>query len=192
MTEWILSWPTWQMTRVLGIGSYLMLFVGMSLGMLYSYPFVKGPSKARVYNWHIRFTNGGTLLALLHMAVLVIDTYTPFTWGELLIPFTAHEHPVIYGIGTLALYGMLVLILTSDLRPKLKRKVWLAIHMLAYPIYLLALFHGILAGTDTQLGLVQFMYGATLIVSVGLFLGRATVKKKPGAAKSQGVAAKSG
>ncbi|MGU3471396.1 ferric reductase-like transmembrane domain-containing protein [Paenibacillus sp. D51F] len=180
MIQWMVEWPTWQLTRIAGIAAYLALFGGMSLGILYGYPFLKGASKISVYRWHSRLTVAGTAIALLHAAVLVIDTYTPFTWGELLLPFTAHDHPVLYGIGSIALYGMLLLILTTDLRPRLKRPLWLAIHMLAYPMFAAALLHGLLAGTDSSLGVVQGMYAVTGGATLLLFCGR-LIPRKPGA-----------
>lgn len=181
MIDWLMSWPTWQMTRIFGITAYLLLFGGMALGMLYGYPFAKGPLKAELYKWHMRLTQWGTLLALLHAAILVIDTYSPFTWKELLIPFTAHEHPLWYGLGTLSLYGMLLLLLTTDLRPKLKKTFWLAIHMLSYPVFLTAMLHGVKAGTDSSHPLVQAMYIITLAVTLALFGGRMWLR---GSAKS--------
>ncbi|WP_138753827.1 ferric reductase [Paenibacillus sinopodophylli] len=177
MTDWLINLPTWQLTRIFGIAAYLLLFGGMALGILYSYPFVKGKRKQAVYKYHMRLTNSGALLALLHAAVLIIDTYTPFTWLELLIPFTAHEHPVIYGIGTLSLYGMLLLLLTSDFRTKLSKGVWLTIHLLAYPIFVLAMAHGFLAGTDSQAPLVKWMYGLTLMTTLLLLGGRGLIRK---------------
>lgn len=183
MIDWILTWPTWQMTRVLGISAYLLLFAGMSLGMLYGYPFAKGSMKTTLYTWHSRLTGLGTIIALLHAAVLVIDTYTPFTWSELLIPFTAHGEPLWYGLGTLSMYGMLLLLLTSDLRPKIKRPLWLAIHMLSYPIYLASLIHGVKAGTDSDHPVMQGVYIVTLLATLALAAGRIFIRSRSGAGR---------
>lgn len=119
-----------------------------------------------------KLISGGMILALLHAAVLLMDTYSPFTWIELLIPFTAHEHPFWYGLGTLSMYGMLALMLSSDMRPKIKRPLWLAIHMLSYPVYLIAMLHGIKAGTDSEHPLIAAMYILTLLITLGLACGR--------------------
>ncbi|WP_337103521.1 ferric reductase [Paenibacillus sp. YIM B09110] len=172
MIQWVLSWPTWHMTRIFGIAAYLLLFGGMAHGMLYGYPFAKGPLKAKLHRWHTRLTGGGVIVTLLHAFILMIDTYSPFTAVEILVPFTARSHPFWYGLGTLAMYGMLVLMLSSDMRPKLKRPLWIAIHMLSYPIYLIALLHGIKVGTDASHPLVQAMYIATFVITLGLFGGR--------------------
>ncbi|WP_141500583.1 ferric reductase [Paenibacillus luteus] len=177
MTDWLIELPTWQLTRIFAIAAYLLLFGGMAMGMLYGYPFMKGKRKATLYKAHMQLTNSGTLLALLHMAVLVIDTYTPFKWTELLIPFMAHEHPLLYGLGTLSLYGMLLLLLTSDFRHKFSRRIWLTIHLLSYPIFIMALAHGFFSGTDTELPLIKGMYVATLVITLLLASGRMLVKK---------------
>ncbi|MCA0756160.1 ferric reductase [Paenibacillus sp. N4] len=177
MTDWLIGLPTWQLARIFGIASYLLLFGGMALGMLYGYPFVKGAMKATVYKFHLRLTNGGTVLALAHAAILLIDTYTPFTWQEVLIPFTSENHPFLFGIGTLSLYGMLLLLFTSDFRQLLSRKLWLSIHLLSYPIFLLALVHGFFGGTDSGLPAIKYMYGATLAVTLLLACGRGLVRK---------------
>lgn len=179
MIQWVLSWPTWPMTRIFGILAYLLLFGGMALGMLYGYPFAKGPLKAKLYRWHTRLTGGGVIISLLHAVILMIDTYSPFTAVEILVPFMARSHPFWYGLGTLALYGMLALMLSSDMRPKLKRPLWIAIHMLSYPIYLIAMLHGIKAGTDTSHPLVQAMYIGTFIITLGLFGAECFCEARP-------------
>ncbi|MDQ8734162.1 ferric reductase [Paenibacillus sp. LHD-38] len=177
MTDLIIGLPTWQLTRIFGIAAYLLLFAGMALGILYSYPFVKGKRKPAIYKTHMRLTNSGSLLALLHAAVLVIDTYTPFEWKEILIPFMAHEHPVLYGMGTISLYGLILLLLTSDFRQKLSKGLWLTIHLLAYPIFMLAMAHGFFAGTDSQLPAMKWMYGATIAITLMLLGGRVLLRK---------------
>ncbi|WP_318617422.1 hypothetical protein [Priestia megaterium] len=63
----------------------------------------------------------------------------------------------------------------SFFKPKRKkqlgRKTWKAIHFLAFPGYLLALYHGITSGTDTQQPLILGMYSITgCIVLILLFL----------------------
>lgn len=177
MTDLIIGLPTWQLTRIFGIAAYLLLFSGMALGILYSYPFVKGKRKPAIYKTHMRLTNSGSLLALLHAAVLVIDTYTPFEWKEILIPFMAHDHPLLYGMGTISLYGLILLLLTSDFRQKLSKGLWLTIHLLAYPIFMLAMAHGFFAGTDSQLPAMKWMYGATFVITLMLLGGRVLLRK---------------
>ncbi|MNI81053.1 hypothetical protein D3C73_1376330 [compost metagenome] len=64
-------------------------------------------------------------------------------------------------MGTLALYGILVLVASSDLMKHLGKKLWRAIHFLALPTFALALFHGISSGSDSGNPLFQGMYWVT-------------------------------
>lgn len=177
MMEWITSWPVWELTRILGIVSYLTIFAGLTLGMLYSFPFVKGKRKAQVYRWHTYLTNGGTVVALAHAAILVISTYAPYRWMDLLVPFSSEQYPIGNGIGTIALYGMLLLLITSDYRNKISKHVWLTIHLLAYPIFVGAAVHGYMVGTSSGHPLAKLMYGSTLLIVVALFAVRSSLRQ---------------
>lgn len=171
MAEWLLHLPTWMITRVTGLSAYYLLFAGMFLGILYGAPSLKGIWKTRVYRWHYRTQGAGMILVLAHIMVLVIDRYSPFNWSELLIPFSRSDHPITYGMGSLAFYGLAAVLLTSDFRAVLPRKVWLAIHLLSYPVYFLSLLHGIYNGTDTQSPPIftGYLVSAALLLAVTFY-----------------------
>jgi len=166
MIQWIIGLPTWELTRIFGLLSYVLLFAGVSVGIIYGMWWKR--RKAQLYKVHTFLSNTGTLFALLHAAVLIISVYLPFSWKEVLVPFSAESHPVLNGLGTIALYGLLLLILTSDLRNKLKKQLWHRIHLLAYPMFFLSLVHGLLIGTDSQSGAVKLMYAATAAIVIVL------------------------
>ncbi|KRF03574.1 hypothetical protein ASG89_02050 [Paenibacillus sp. Soil766] len=172
MIHLLIDLPTWILIRTFGILSYLTLFVGMAIGITYSFPQFKGHKKGQLLRWHTYTNLTGTGFALLHTVLLIIDTFMPFDWAELLIPFSAKNNPVLNGMGTIAMYGLLLVLFTTDIRNKLKRKVWLALHMLSYPIFALSLLHGIFLGTDSKQGWAATMYIATAIILVGLMLVR--------------------
>jgi sulfoxide reductase heme-binding subunit YedZ len=179
MINMILSLPLWQIIRSLGLVSYVMLTAGICLGAACGFPQLTGKAKSNVFKLHTFFTGGGTLAGLLHGAVTVIDTYMPFSWSEVLIPFAAKHHPVLNGLGTLAGYGMLLLIFTSDIRQKLGRSIWQAIHLLSYPIFAAAFVHGFFVGTDTQFFAVRMLYLASLAAVVIMTGTRAVVRRRP-------------
>jgi methionine sulfoxide reductase heme-binding subunit len=170
MIQFLLGLPTWQMIRVFGVVSFLLLAAGMCLGVLYSYPLWTGKAKAGLYKWHTRCTNAGMVIGLLHGVITVIDTYMPFSWREVLIPFAAQNHTILNGLGTLAGYGTLVLVFTSDFRHKIGKKIWLAIHLMSYPVFAASLIHGFFEGTDSGLPGIRWMYlvslGALVLLTV--------------------------
>ncbi|MFC5451967.1 ferric reductase-like transmembrane domain-containing protein [Paenibacillus aestuarii] len=187
MVHFLISLPSWTLIRWFGLAAYISLFIGMALGILYSFPQLKGTAKLRTMQIHTLANHLGTGLALLHALLLVIDAYMPFDWHELLIPFTAGHSPGLNAIGTIAMYGLLLLVFTTDIRHKLKRKLWLAFHFLAYPIFALALVHGLLLGSDSAQQMIKMMYAATAAVLILLTALRAGIRP---AQKSSGKMAK--
>jgi sulfoxide reductase heme-binding subunit YedZ len=178
MVDFMLSLPTWMMIRVIGIASFLLLTAGISLGISYSFPFWGRNTKKNLYRIHSYAAIAGTALGLLHGVITIIDTYTPYSWSDLFIPFSAQFSPALSGFGTLSSYGLLAVILTTDLRNKLKRRVWLIIHMLSYPIYIMALIHSFFLGTDSSLPLVRFMYLSSILLILGLTAARFAISSE--------------
>ena len=178
MVNFILSLPTWMMIRVIGIASFLLLTAGISLGISYSFPFWGRKTKKNLYRIHSYAAIAGTAPGLLHGVITIIDTYAAYTWSDPFIPFSAQVSPALSGFGTLSSYGLLAVILTTDLRNKLKRRVWLMIHMLSYPIYIMALIHSFFLGTDSSLPLVRFMYLSSIVLILGLTAARFAISSE--------------
>jgi DMSO/TMAO reductase YedYZ heme-binding membrane subunit len=74
-----------------------------------------------------------------------------------------------------ALWGLLLITVTSLLQRRLSHAAWRAVHGLAFGTMLLALVHSVVAGTDTGHPLVRALYAITAAVLVGTIAGRATV-----------------
>lgn len=149
MIQFILNLPLWQYIRSLGVLSYILLSVGIALGILHSFSYWSSNRKADLLELHTFTTNMGMFLGFLHGIITVIDPYMPFGWSEVFIPFTAQHSPVLNGLGTLAFYGLLLVILTSDFRHKLSRRLWHVTHMLSYPVFIMSSVHGFFLGTDS-------------------------------------------
>lgn len=169
------SFPTWKFIRLSGLLAYLLLCLGISLGIVYSLPVWTAKQKIGIYKFHSIATISGTFCGIMHAMFLLIDSYIPFSWIQLLVPFTAPKKPVIYGLGTITMYGLLLIIFTTDIRGKLSGKVWTAIHMCAYPIYVIALAHGMLGGTDAKNPWIFMTYVATFVVILSLMVIQAAL-----------------
>src|SRR5208283_881431 len=70
------------------------------------------------------------------------------------IPFTSGYERFWLGLGAISLDIMLALIVTSLVRGRLNRKVWKAVHWLAYASWPIAFAHSIGSSTDLQHGLL--------------------------------------
>lgn len=183
MIAWFLALPWWETIRALGLLSFAAITAGICLGILYSLPLWSGPVKKRLYKTHSTLTIGGAALGLVHGMLTVVDTYVPYSWSELLIPFSASYHPLLSGLGTLSLYAMLIIILSTDLRGKLKRPLWFALHLSAYPAFVMALVHGFFMGTDSSSLAAQWFYSLSACAVVLATLVRATYRSFTSAGK---------
>ncbi|MEK3919185.1 MULTISPECIES: ferric reductase-like transmembrane domain-containing protein [unclassified Paenibacillus] len=181
MAQWIVDYlPTWNIIRISGIAAYVLLFTGVFLGIAQGMPMAKGKPKATMFKWHIRTTWLAFGLGLVHALTLYIDHYSPFTWGELLIPFTASVHPIGSGLGTLAFYGLVIVLLSSDLRNKLGRKWWFMFHLLSYPVFIGLLVHGMVTGTDSGNIIMRMMYVFTGLSILGITVLRGMLRERKG------------
>lgn len=184
MTQWLLHLPTWMIARVSGLTAYYFLFAGMFLGIAQGTPSLRGVWKARFYRWHFRTQGLGIIASLAHALILVIDRYSPFNWSEMLLPFSHPEHPITYGLGSLAFYGWTAVLLTSDFRTLLPKRVWYALHLLSYPAFFMALIHGLYNGTDTQSPAVFAGYLATAAALLIVTFYRASAETRKHGARA--------
>ncbi|WP_440112121.1 ferric reductase-like transmembrane domain-containing protein [Paenibacillus sp. QZ-Y1] len=181
MAQWIVDYlPTWNMIRISGVAAYLLLFAGVFLGIAQGMPAAKGTSKAAMFKWHTRTTWLAFGLGLVHVLTLYIDHYSSFTWSELLIPFTASEHPIGSGLGTLSFYSLLIVLLSSDLRNKLIRKGWFIFHMLSYPVFIGLLIQGMVTGTDSVNVMMRLMHVFTGLSILGMTVLRGLLRERKG------------
>lgn len=85
----------------------------------------------------------------LHLWGLFEDTSLPFSLAQLLVPLQSSYRAIPVSFGILSLYAIVVIVVSSYLRPRIKSKVWRVIHQLSRPAFVLVTFHGLLSGTDT-------------------------------------------
>ncbi len=106
------------------------------------------------------------------MVLLVVDTYMPFAPLDVLVPLHSTFRPLAITAGVLAMYGMVIVLVTSWLRKPIGTKVWRAIHLLAVPAFTLALAHGVFSGTDTERWWMWGMYAFTGLIVLFLVIVR--------------------
>jgi len=82
-------------------------------------------------------------------------------------------------LGVFALYACVLVLLTSWVRKGIGTVWWRRFHLLATPAFLLALMHGMLAGTDSTRLWLWWTYLDTALVVVFLLLVRALTDARP-------------
>lgn len=150
------------MARAGGLVGYLLLWLSVVWGLVISTKITEGlVSASLAYGLHEFLSLGTILFTAGHALVLLGDRYIGFNIFHLAVPFLAPYEPLWTGLGTIGLYLSAALTGSFYLRKQLGQKVWRAFHYLAFVAYILALVHGLMAGSDSGLGIVQGMYLAT-------------------------------
>jgi sulfoxide reductase heme-binding subunit YedZ len=156
----------WYVERAGGLIAFALLTCSVALGLLLS-------NKANLSRWprfaledvH-RFVGllAGSFI-LLHVAVLLIDAYMPFSLANLLVPGTAPYRPVSVAAGVIGAELLAALALANRYRKRLPYRFWRATHYLNFAVWLLAFVHGLFSGTDTGSAWAVFLYlgSATLV-----------------------------
>lgn len=152
----------WYMARAGGIVSYLLLWLATCWGIMMSSKFIKGVVDVPVaYALHEYLPLVAMVFAAAHAIVLLGDSYIDFKPWQLLVPFTTDYEPLWTGLGTIAFYLCLAVIISTYMRKRIGQKTWRALHYVSYVGFLLALVHGLMAGTDSSSLLMKGMYWLT-------------------------------
>ncbi len=169
----------WYLTRALATAAYLMLTASVLLGMLRS---IARQAKERL-SWvvdelHQVLATLAMVLVIGHLLTLLVDPFLPFTVSNLLLPFAEPYRPFAVQLGVLAVYGMVVVLLSSWVRRRVPYSLWRTIHYLSFLAFVLATAHGLLAGSDAGEPWARAMYGGAASSTIFLLLMRVFSKPR--------------
>lgn len=140
----------WYLARAGGVVAYILLWLATCWGIMMSSKFIKGlVSVPTAFSLHEFLPILGVVFAALHALVLLGDSYIGFDLWQLLVPFTSPYEPLWTGLGSLAFYLFLAIIGSSYLRKRIGQNVWRTFHYISYLAFLVALLHGVMAGSDS-------------------------------------------
>jgi predicted ferric reductase len=179
----------WYVTRSAGIIAYLLLWFSTVWGLVVPSRLLKPVLDATfTVDFHEFISLLSIGFTLLHVFVLTIDRFLPYTFLQILVPFLSPYRPFWVGMGVIAFYITLLVTITFYIRSKIGVKTFRSIHVLSLLGYLGVTLHGIYAGTDSPLVTMQFLYKGTALAVVFLtiyWLGLKYVQKQE--AKKQAV-----
>lgn len=164
---------TWVLLRAAGIGAYLMLFAAVAWGLVATTgPFGKRVSKASSTLVHQFLSTCGLVLVGVHVALLLVDPFMPFSPSEVLIPLRSTYRPAGTALGVIGMYALAFVIVTSWLRRGIGTRWWRRSHLLAVPAFTVTLVHGVLAGSDAGRPWLWITYVATGLLVLFLVIVR--------------------
>ncbi len=159
----------WYVTRASGIIAYLLLWLSMLLGLgVTSKFFDRLLDRVFTYDFHQFISLLSIAFVVLHVAVLMVDRYMPYSIWQILVPFISPYRPFWVGVGVIGFYLTLLVTVTFYLRKRIGMHAFRVIHVLSLVGYVGATLHGIYAGTDSPLPAMQFLYKGTALAVIFL------------------------
>jgi len=172
----------WYVTRAAGIVAYLLLWFSMILGLAVTSKYLDGLlDRMFTYDFHQFISLLSLVFVGLHILVLSLDRYLPYSALQILVPFLSPYRPAWVGIGVLSFYAILLVTITFYLRKRIGMQAFRAIHVLSLLGYLGATLHGIYAGTDSVLPAMKLVYegtGLTVLFFTVFWLVLAAMRKR--------------
>jgi predicted ferric reductase len=164
---------TWVILRAAGIGAFVMVFLSVVWGLTATTGVLgKTVSRATATTVHQFISTCGLFLLAIHLGGLLLDTYTPFSVGDVTIPLATTYQPVAVAFGIVSMYTLVFVVVASWMRKRIGTTWWRRTHVLAVPVFAMSLVHGIFAGTDTTRAPMWWTYVGTGLIVVFLVLVR--------------------
>jgi sulfoxide reductase heme-binding subunit YedZ len=176
------STTVWYAARAGGVVSYVLVSASVLAGILLAGKArLPGLPRFAVEDVH-RFLGllAGLFLAI-HVGSIALDTVVPFSFTQLVIPFTSSYRPLATGLGIIAVELLLAVAVTNRLRSRLPYTFWRRAHYATLVVWLLATVHGILSGTDRSQTWLLAVYATTVALVAGaavLRFGRAATPRR--------------
>lgn len=164
-----ISW-TWLSIRATGVTSWGLLSAVVIWGLLLKTQILgRLASPMRLLDLHRWLGAIAVGFVVVHMVLLMVDSFMRFSVGALLIPGLAPNEPLAYGLGTIAFWLLIPVTFLGRLRAKmgLVGNAWFKrSHLVAYAAWPFATAHYVLAGTDAlaEWSLALLFAGTALIV----------------------------
>jgi len=153
----------WYLSRASGLVAYALVWLSMMAGLSMTNRWARiWPGGPLVFDLHQHTAVVGLAFALFHAMVLLGDRYLDASAGQLVVPFAVpNERAAWIGLGQIALWALVPVALSFYVRKRIGQRTWRLIHFASFSVFTLALAHGVLAGTDTQVAWVRAAYVAT-------------------------------
>jgi DMSO/TMAO reductase YedYZ heme-binding membrane subunit len=163
-----------DISAVMGLCAMVTLTVNVLLGMLLSTAYKTHPLwkklPAKLKNISILWLHNWTaylalILVLAHPTFLVLDASTKFTFADVLFPANAPAQKWFVWLGTLAMYALVVVIITTQkvIKKKMSFRLWKNIHFISYGTAMLFIVHGLMMDPDLKNRPTDWLDGEKLL-----------------------------
>lgn len=163
----------WYAARASGVAAYVVLTITISIG-------ISMGGKAQSSRWP-RFATedvhrfGGLLVGSLvgvHVLSIAVDSFLPFSIGQLVIPFTATYRALWTGLGIFAAELLLALAITNHYRKRMPHRLWRSAHYLSFVVWAAASLHAVFSGTDRSAWWLALIFAVSIGTVLALLVWR--------------------
>ncbi len=178
---------SWYVSRSSGIIAYLLVAASILWGLTLSSRLVRRRGiPAWLLDLHKYLGTLSIVFTAVHLLGLVADNYVHFGWRELFVPMASPWRTGAVAWGIAAFYLLVAIQITSWMMRRLPRKVWHAVHLLSFPLFITGTVHAFMAGADAGSKVVQWtaLGVCDLVVLLSLFRALTFTPRRSKSAKS--------
>ena len=176
-----------ELSNYAGLTASVVLTINFFLGMLLATAYrtnpywKKLPAKLRrfdVNDVHNYTAYIAWALVGLHVVFLLVDKTSKFTFLDAIFPVNAPTQSLVVALGTLSLYALTIVIITTQkaIKRKISFRRWKNIHLISYGTAFLFVIHGVLMDQHLQNMQPDYFDGEKLLLELcGIALLTASV-----------------
>jgi sulfoxide reductase heme-binding subunit YedZ len=157
---------SWYLERLTAFLAYLALAGSVVYGLLLSTRLLDAIAHRPIsFALHQDLAAFGLGLAGIHGALLGLDRTIHFSLLDLAVPFASPYQPIWVGVGQLAFYLTLAVVLSFYARRRIGQRRWRLLHYATFLVFAGATVHGVAAGTDSATPWAWWIYvGSSALV----------------------------
>ena len=163
----------------LGLGAVGAITVNLLLGILISLRYSPARHwphrRINVFALHQWTAYIAVALTLAHPAVLLFLHTPHFSVFDVLLPIHSFLQPKINLAGAVAMYLIVLVVVTSLLRNRIGRRAWRNLHYLVFPAAALLFLHGILTDPNLKDGHPDLLDGGKVFLELSALIALAAV-----------------
>ncbi len=169
----------WWAARGLGLVAQLAMWMSVLFGVFVG---AKGAGGVVETPWvrelHMRWSLASIGLVVLHVLFVVADPFAGVGPWAAVIPMASPIRTQGVALGTFALLGLGGVYAATNQMKKLPPGVWRAVHGMSFGVFLLAMLHGLKAGTDADDPVIRGMLLGSAVVVVGAIVQRVLLARE--------------
>lgn len=162
----------WITSRAAGVTAFVALTLDVVFGLFVSTGAVdRFVTRGQSVDAHRWLSTAALTMVAVHALALIGDRFVRFDMLDLLVPFVSAYRSFAVALGVLAAYGALLVHASFSWRKRIGAKTWRRLHYTSFFVFVAALLHGLLAGSDSNTAGMHAIYvsSATAVVALGAY-----------------------